>query len=85
MNCGGDHPTLAAGTFITLWETVVDLVKSNPVQAVKPAEAPKKSAQKPNPEADAVVLAAKKATQQTPRPTTNMRGETLGLLLNVAA
>ena len=48
-------------------------------------EAPKKSAPKDTPEADAVALAAKKAAQQTPRPTTNMRGETLGLLLNVAA
>ena len=63
----------------------MDPVKANPVQAVKPPEAPKRSTQQAqaNPSPDAV--AAKRAAEQAARPTTNTRGETLGRHLNVTA
>jgi hypothetical protein len=64
----------------------MDPVKAKPVQALKAAEAPKRTAQQsqatPSPDA----VAAKKAAEQATRPTTtNTRGETLGRHVNVTA
>ena len=64
----------------------MDLVKSTPVQSVKPAEAAQRAAANPANSRDATAAAAaKKAAEQAQRPTTNMRGETLGMKLNVTA
>ena len=63
----------------------MDPVKAKPVQAVKAPEAPKRSPQQTQASPSPDAVAAKKATDQAARPTTNTRGETLGRHLNVTA
>jgi hypothetical protein len=63
----------------------MDPVKSSSTQPVKALEATKRSAQQAKPENKPEAVAAKKAYEQAPKPTTNTRGETLGRHLNVTA
>jgi hypothetical protein len=63
----------------------MDPVSAKSAQPVKAPEATKRQTQQDKPEAKPEAVAAKKAYEQQPRPTTNTRGETLGRYLNVTA
>jgi hypothetical protein len=63
----------------------MDPVKAGTAQPVKAPEAPKRAAQQARPETSSEAVAAKKPPEPAARPTTNMRGETLGRVLNVSA
>jgi hypothetical protein len=63
----------------------MDPVKAGSASPVKPPEATKRAAQQSKSEVKPEAVDAKKKPEQTPRPTTNTRGEELGRLLNVSA
>jgi hypothetical protein len=63
----------------------MDAVTAKPAQPVKAPEAPKRPTQQAKSDAAPEANATQKAAEQTPRPTTNTRGETLGRHLNVTA
>jgi hypothetical protein len=63
----------------------MDPVKAGTDRPVKAPEATKRAAQQSTPQVKPEAVAAKKAPEQAPRPTTNTRGEALGRLLNVSA
>lgn len=63
----------------------MDPVKAAPAQPVKAPEAAKRTTQQLQQESKPEPVAAKKAPDPAPKPTTNTRGETLGRLLNVSA
>ncbi len=63
----------------------MDPVKAGTAQPVKAPEATKRTPQQSKPDVKPEAVAAKKSTEQAPRPTTNTRGEALGRVLNASA